>query len=212
VFARDPRHLLPLNFFRLAAVIPLLSQLLWPALAQSQAIQLARISTPESFRQTARKAGLIFDGTVVAIARESGNGRVPLAYRISFQVKQGIRGVRSGSAVTIREWAGLWRGTDTHEPRYRVGERSLLFFYLPRAGGLTSPVGGHGKLAVDLAGMVIVPAEWSSHEPFDKHNGATSAATRSGATRAIAPPAMAPPSRRIPVRVLAEQIRLAEAD
>ncbi len=207
MFARDRRRLLALSFFRLAAVIPLLSQLLWPALAQPQAIQPARISTPETFRQTARKAGLIFDGTVVAIAHESGSGRVPLAYRISFQVKQGIRGVRSGSAVTIREWAGLWRGTDTHEPRYRVGERSLLFFYLPRAGGLTSPVGSHGKLAVDLAGMVIVPAEWSSHEPFDKHNGATSAATRT-----MAPPVMAPQARRIPVRVLAEQIRLAEAD
>jgi hypothetical protein len=184
-----------------------------PALIQAQirtGSQSAKISSPESFRQTVRKAGLIFDGTVTAVARETGIAGAPLACRISFHVKQGIRGVRTGSAVTIREWAGLWTGTDTHEPRYRVDERSVFFFYPPRPGGLTSPVGSRGKLAVDRAGRVALPTEWvagdlsindlSFNDPSIKvHNGASSVATRSAVSRIL-------------VRVLAEQIRLAEAN
>jgi len=202
--ARDACYFLPFNLFRLVVLTSVLGNaLFWPAPIQAQVRagnQSAKISLPESFRQTVRKAGLIFDGTVTAVARETGIAGAPLAYRISFQVKQGIRGVQTGSAVTIREWSGLWTGGDTHEPRYRVGERSVLFFYPPRPGGLTSPVGSRGKLAVDRAGRVALPIEWVANDPsVTVHNGASSVTTRSAGSR-------------IPVRVLAEQIRLAEAN
>ena len=155
-----------------------------------------------NLRAVVRKSGLIFDGVVTGVAREGGPGGAPSAYRITFQVKQGMRGVRSGAVVSIREWAGLWSGQDTHEPRYRLGERSVLFLYPLKAGGLTSPVGGgSGKLAV-RGGGVVLPVEWmlgggalgSSASP----SVASSAATRVGFA-----------SNRISLGALAERIRLA---
>lgn len=88
-----------------------------------------------------------------------------------------------------------------HEPRYRVGERALMFFYPAGAGGLTSLVGGsEGKLPVDRAGMVVLPMEWTSHNRSNKvSNEASPVAAQDG-------------SSRIPVRILAGQIRLAEAN
>lgn len=83
----------------------------------------------DDFQRTVRRAGLIFDGTVIAIRCEVGKGKLPKTYRVSFQVKQGVREARSGSSYAIREWAGLW--TAGGEPRYRVGERALLFLYAP---------------------------------------------------------------------------------
>ena len=200
--ARHACCFLPVSFFRLVVFTSLLGSLLfWPVLVNAQAqthgVPFARVSSTESFRQIVHKAGLIFDGTVTGVVRERGIGGAPLAYRISFQVKQGMRGVRSGSTVTIREWAGLWTEGDTHEPRYRVGERSVIFFYPPRKEGLTSPVGSGGKLAVDRAGMVALPTNWISHSLPEQPNGASSIAMQ---------------SHRIPVRVLAEQVRLAEAN
>jgi hypothetical protein len=115
-------------------------------------------------------------------------------------VQQGIRGVRPGSVVTIREWAGLWTGRDTHEPRYRIGERSLLFLYPPRAGGLTSPVGNRGKLGIDRVGRVALPEEWTSHNLRSQENNGDRLAAASSE------------SNRVPVGVLAEQIRLVEVN
>lgn len=123
----------------------------------------------EDFRQTVRKSGLIFEGTVTSIQREFGTGNIPQTYRISFQVKQGLRGVQTGATLSIREWAGLWNGLGTglgagpsQAARYRVGERALLFLYPASRAGLTSPVGGtKGKLAVNRAGQVALPVEWT---------------------------------------------------
>lgn len=151
------------------------------------------IAADANLRAVVRKSGLIFDGVVTGVARETGAAGVPLAYRISFQVKQGLLGVRSGSVVTVREWAGLWANRDTHEPRYRIGERSVLFFYPQRAGGLTSPVGGDGgKLAV-RGELVVLPVEWVL-------KGAGSAATVARFNSR---------SNRISLRLLVQQIRLA---
>lgn len=173
----------------------------WPVVVQSQAFRATGSSSTDSLPQAVRKSGLIFDGTVTSVVRETGLRGAPLAYRIAFQVKLGIRGVRTGSVLTIREWAGLWTGSDMHEPRYRVGERALLFFYPAGAGGLTSLVGGsEGKLPVDLAGMVVLPMESMSRNRANKvRNQASSVAAQDG-------------SSRIPVRILAGQIRLAEVD
>src|SRR5205085_3757610 len=78
-------------------------------------------------------------------------------------VKQGVRGVRSGSTYTVREWAGLW--APRQPPRYRIGERALLFLYPPSRSGLTSTVGGRsGKLAVVADAVhgiqVSLPLDW----------------------------------------------------
>ena len=156
-------------------------------------------SDTNSFQQAVRKSGLIFDGVVKSVVRESNGSGAPLAYRISFQVREGFRGVRSGSVLTIREWAGLWTGGDTHEPRYRIGERSIVFFYPPRGGGLTSPVGGSkGKLAVSRLEFVVLPSEWA-FAALSSYATASVDRDRSG-------------SNQIPLRVLAERIRLAEAN
>ena len=130
---------------------------------EAQILPLASALPSDAFQRTVQHAGLIFDGTVTAIQCEFGKGEVPLSYRISFQVKQGVRGVRSASTYTIREWAGLW--APRQPPRYRVGERSLLFLYPPSRTGLTSTVGGRsGKLAVvaDAAHetQVSLPLDW----------------------------------------------------
>lgn len=186
-------------FFRFIALTLLLgSPILWPGFIHAQRIRPHGNSPSESFRQIVRKSGLIFDGTVTGVLREKGSGGAPLAFRVSFQVQQGIRGVRSGSVATVREWAGLWTGSETHEPRYRVGERAVVFFYPPSAGGFTSLVGGkQGKLPVDRAGMIVSNLDWLSDDPAGKaHERTSSVAGLSG-------------SRRIPVRALADQVRLA---
>ncbi len=205
--ARDARWFLPFGFaqakfFRRFVLVLLLgSQLCWPGVVHSQRTRAARNSSTESFRHTVRKSGMIFDGMVTGVVRETGLRGAPLAYRISFQVKHAMRGVHAGSALTIREWAGLWTGSDTHEPRYRVGEHAVLFLYPAGPGGLTSPVGGSkGKLAVDRAGRVVLPGEWLAYDQYGEPlDGTKSVATRSR-------------SNRVPLRILAEQIRLAEAD
>lgn len=187
--------------FRRFALVLLLGGIPWPVVAQAQSVHLAGDRYAGSLRQTVLKSGMIFDGMVTGVVRETGLHGAPLAYRISFQVKHAMRGVSAGSVVTIREWAGLWTGRDTHEPRYRIGEHAVLFLYPPGAGGLTSPVGGSkGKLVVDRAGQVALPMEWAARGlPGNAQDRAGSISTRSR------------PSR-VPLKILVEQVRLAEAD
>ena len=101
-----------------------------------------------------KKSGYAFSGTVKAIERVAPKGRDRVAvYRITFQVDQGFRGVRTGQTLVIREWAGLWQAG----PRYRRGEHLVLFLYPPSKLGLTSPVGGaQGRFRVNQDGNVIV--------------------------------------------------------
>jgi len=71
--------------------------------------------------------------------------------QVTFRVEQGIRGVRTGQALVIHEWAGLWQTGE----RYRRGDQILLFLYSPSKLGLTSPIGGSfGRLALDRNGQV----------------------------------------------------------
>ena len=116
-----------------------------PAIAQSAQ------STP-SLRQMTRDSGYIFAGKVMRIERVAGSltADVPTV-RVTFQVEQGIRGVRTGQTLVIREWAGLWEQGE----RYRLGERVLLFLYRPSQLGLTSPVAGPlGRFTVDKSGKI----------------------------------------------------------
>jgi len=92
-----------------------------------------------SLRQMTRDSGYIFEGKVTGIERVADSLTADVStVRITFQVEQGIRGVRTGQTLVIREWVGLWEQGE----RYRLGERVLLFLYRPSQLGLTSPVAG----------------------------------------------------------------------
>jgi hypothetical protein len=73
-----------------------------------------------SLHQMTRDSGYIFAGKVMRIERVAGRltADVPTV-RITFLVEQGIRGVRTGQTLVIREWVGLWEQGE----RYRLGER-----------------------------------------------------------------------------------------
>jgi hypothetical protein len=105
-----------------------------------------------SLRQLTRDSGYIFAGKVSAIGREPASSNpAGAAVRVTFEVEQGIRGVRTGQTLVIREWSGLWEQGE----RYRPGERVLLFLYRPSKLGLTSPVAGAlGRFAVDKSGQI----------------------------------------------------------
>jgi hypothetical protein len=105
-----------------------------------------------SLRQLTRDSGYIFAGRVSAIERVRASATPEVAtVKITFQVEQGIRGVRTGQTLVIREWGGLWE----RDERYRPGERVLLFLYRPSKLGLTSPVAGAlGRFTVDRKGQI----------------------------------------------------------
>jgi hypothetical protein len=92
-----------------------------PAIAQN-------FGSAPSLRQLTRDSGYIFAGRVTAIERVPASATPEVAtVKITFQVDQGIRGVRTGQILVIREWGGLWE----HGERYRPGEQVLLFLYRP---------------------------------------------------------------------------------
>jgi len=100
-----------------------------------------------------QSSGYIFAGTVKSVERAPSNGNSVATIQITFHVDQGLRGVRTGQVLAIREWAGLW---DSGE-RYRPGERVLLFLYPPSKLGLTSPVQGPmGRFRIGPDGQIIL--------------------------------------------------------
>ena len=103
---------------------------------------------------------MIFAGKVLRVRRvPAENLRDLETVEISFHVETAIRGVRTGQTLSIREWAGLW----VAQPRYRVGERVVLFLYPPSQLGLTSPVAdGRGCFLITAARRVrFSPAQRS---------------------------------------------------
>ena len=99
-----------------------------------------------------RGSGYIFAGTVKSVERAAPKGNGVATVLVDFHVEDGIRGVRTGQTLAIREWAGLWELGE----RYRPGERVLLFLYPPSKLGLTSPVGGpRGRFRIGPDGRVI---------------------------------------------------------
>lgn len=114
-----------------------------------------------SLRLLTRNSGYIFDGTVLSVERVADNETTGSdAVQITFRVKQAIAGTQNGQILKIREWSGLWNSG----PRYRLGERLLLFLYPASKLGFTSPVGGAlGRFPVDSSGNVILDrARWSA--------------------------------------------------
>jgi len=109
--------------------------------------------SPYSRRPLTRSSGYIFAGTVKSVQRSALKGNRVATVLINFYVDQGMRGVRTGQTLAIREWAGLWEAGE----RYRPGERVLLFLYPPSKLGLTSPVGGPtGRFRIGPDGQVVL--------------------------------------------------------
>jgi len=100
-----------------------------------------------------RSSGYIFAGTVRSVERPASKGNSVATIQITFHVDQGLRGVRTGQTLVIREWAGLWESVE----RYRPGERVLLFLYPPSKLGLTSPVqGAMGRFQIGPDGQIVL--------------------------------------------------------
>jgi hypothetical protein len=118
------------------------------AVAQQQ----SQWRTTFQLQDTLQRSGYVFAGRVLSVRYDAPNAANEVAsVRITFRVEQGVRGTRTGSTLTIREWAGLWQGG----ARYRVGERVVLFLHPPSKLGLTSPVNGdQGRYNVDAQGNV----------------------------------------------------------
>lgn len=92
------------------------------------------------------QAGTVFAGEVIAIRPLGG------IVQIDFRVDQALKGSSPG-VYTLREWAGLWA---SGQPRYRIGDRAVLFLYPPSANGLSSPVDGmEGILPLSAAPSVL---------------------------------------------------------
>jgi hypothetical protein len=150
-----------------------------PAIAQNFGSTL-------SLHQMTRDSGYIFAGKVLRIERVAGSltADVPTV-RITFQVEQGIRGVRTGQTLVIREWVGLWEQGE----RYRLGERVLLFLYRPSQLGLTSPVAGPlGRFTVDKGGKIdLKPDHVASlaSDPAEVHLRGKARVSRRDFARAI---------------------------
>lgn len=129
----------------------LLLLLVFSSIARSQTFR------PVTLQQIAGSAGYIFAGTVTAVdfIHPTHSNEVSTV-RISFRVDQGVRGVRTGQSLLVREWAGLWNQGE----RYHVGQKLLLALYPPSKLGLTSPVGGKlGRFLLDSNGFLVLPSE-----------------------------------------------------
>jgi hypothetical protein len=114
-------------------------------------------SSPSGFAQLARRAGIIFSGTVTRIEHPAETpGQAVGTVAITFHVDNAIRGATASESVTITQWIGLWSSGQ----RYRIGERLFLFLYPPSRVGLTSCVGATmGRFAVDSSGSIRLSPE-----------------------------------------------------
>jgi len=118
----------------------------------------------DQWKQMARRAGIIFTGTVIATNHPpaASDQSIPLAamipaepptIQLSFQVERAIAGVDSGQVFTIHEWVGA---SSMHRT-ISVGQHVLLFLYPPSRLGFTSPVGGaQGEVLLDSSGENVV--------------------------------------------------------
>jgi hypothetical protein len=140
------------SLFRCLLVLPLLASGLTLTAQTRKAMPESLL--PPDLNQITNRAATIFVGQVrkiepIRVAASDEIGGV----QISFHVEQGIRGARNGETFSFCEWAGLW----TAGPRYRIGQRLMLFLYAPSGLGLTSPVDDRaGKFAVDRDGRIIL--------------------------------------------------------
>jgi hypothetical protein len=121
-----------------------------------------RVLGPQ-WKQMARRAGVIFIGTLLAddhvpVAADqllpSSATILPLpTIHLNFHVERAIAGVETGQILTIHEWVGA---PSAHRPM-NAGQHVLLLLYPPSRLGFTSPVGGAlGEVLLDAAGKNVV--------------------------------------------------------
>jgi hypothetical protein len=127
----------------------------------SDQVVAERVLGPQ-WKQFARRAGMIFAGTVLATAPQTvtaqtaptdrlAPGTTP-SIHLSFRVDRAIAGVEPGQIVTIREWAGA----GAMQRPMRQGQHILIFLYPPSRLGFTSSVGGSmGQVALDPSGQNV---------------------------------------------------------
>jgi len=120
-----------------------------------------RVLGPQ-WKQLSRRAGMIFAGTVLTAATQTGivqtaapdravSAPAPMV-QLSFRVDQAIAGVEQGQILTIHEWAGAW---SMHRPM-SSGQHILIFLYPLSRLGFTSPVGGSlGQVALESSGKNV---------------------------------------------------------
>ncbi len=111
------------------------------------------------WKQLARRAGMIFAGTVLNIgpATATAAGARPdrsfPVMDLTFRVDRAIAGVEAGKVLTVHEWTGAW----SLQRPMRRGEQLLIFLYPPSRLGLTSPVGGwRGQIELDAGGQNVL--------------------------------------------------------
>ncbi len=131
------------------------------AAQQSDQVIAERVLGPQ-WKQLSRRAGMIFAGTVLTAATQTGitqtaapdravSAAAPIV-QISFRVDQAIAGVEQGQILTIHEWAGAW---SMHRPM-SSGQHILIFLYPLSRLGFTSPVGGSlGQVALESSGKNV---------------------------------------------------------
>jgi hypothetical protein len=126
-----------------------------------------RVLGPQ-WKQMARRAGVIFIGTLLAddhidndqlpvvadqLVPSSAPILLPPTTHLNFRVERAIAGVETGQLLTIREWAGA---PSVHRTM-NSGRHVLLFLYPPSRLGFTSPVGGaRGEMLLDAAGKNVI--------------------------------------------------------
>lgn len=127
------------------------------AAQQSDQMVAEQVLGPQ-WKRLSRRSGMIFAGTVLAVATPIPAADRPAptvtpvalpAVQFSFRVDEPIAGVERSQILTIHEWTGA---LSMHRPM-RAGEHILIFLYPPSRLGLTSPVGGsQGQFALDPSG------------------------------------------------------------
>jgi hypothetical protein len=142
------------------------------------------------WKQMARRAGMIFAGTVLGADAPTArsDGEVPMlatfptalvGTQLRFHVDRAIAGVDAGQIITIHEWAGA----SVIRP-VRPGQHLLAFFYPPSRLGFTSPVGGElGEVLLDASGKNVAESKAITNFKFLSVPGPDP--THSAARRAV---------------------------
>ena len=133
------------------------------AMQEGDRVAAEQVFGPE-WKALARRAGMIFVGTVIASSQPESSGDspgpLPSSIEISFNVELGIAGAETGQTLTIHEWANAVRRP------MRPGQRYLLLLYPPSRLGLTSAVGGSlGEVRLDASGKHVAEIKSDTASP-----------------------------------------------
>lgn len=126
---------------------------------------LATTVLPLDLKTIDQQAERVFVGDVISVASDLDEYQIPATF-VRLQVLEGIRGVRTGDQILIKQYRGGSRidGSDgsvlifpktlRQSPLFfQEGERLVLFLYPESRYGFTSPVGfGQGAFSIEREG------------------------------------------------------------